>query len=182
MRICLQDLPAEGVEFDCCWKPGDAPELETSLNREDIQLVEPVTLQGRMQSVSSGVLLNGWLTGRVTMPCSRCLEPAQVPLQRQFWLTLVPASNDVSEALPEQELAADDLLLETVAFDQPLEWDWILREQLLMALPPKPLCREECAGLCSECGANRNETACQCAETKINPQFAALKDFKVAKD
>jgi uncharacterized protein len=55
-----------------------------------------------------------------------------------------------------------------------------LRDELLLALPPSPLCREECAGLCPVCGGNRNATPCECAERERirSGKFAALAKLK----
>jgi uncharacterized protein len=50
----------------------------------------------------------------------------------------------------------------------------VCREWISLALPVKPLCREDCAGLCPRCGADRNETACGCTETVRSSPFAAL--------
>jgi uncharacterized protein len=54
----------------------------------------------------------------------------------------------------------------------------MLREQFYLALPMKPLCRDECRGLCPSCGTNRNTGACTCAPVWEDPRLAPLKELK----
>jgi len=66
-----------------------------------------------------------------------------------------------------------------VLYDEPvLPFDDIVREQVLMAIPMKPLCREECRGLCPECGADWNAGDCACEKTKVDPRLEVLKGLK----
>ena len=53
-----------------------------------------------------------------------------------------------------------------------------MREQFYLALPMKPLCRDDCRGLCSMCGANLNRSTCDCKHDFADPRFAALKEFR----
>jgi uncharacterized protein len=54
----------------------------------------------------------------------------------------------------------------------------VLREQVLLALPLKAICREECRGLCPHCGQNLNQEQCTCAESSEDPRWSALKDIR----
>jgi len=80
----------------------------------------------------------------------------------------------VFELVDEQEVADEDL---GVSFykDETLDLADLMREQFYLALPMKPLCREDCRGLCSVCGGNRNVTACACPEPATASRWAALK-------
>jgi uncharacterized protein len=54
----------------------------------------------------------------------------------------------------------------------------VLREQILLALPAKILCKEDCKGLCPECGRNRNTDPCDCAATSVDPRWASLQTIR----
>jgi len=116
----------------------------------------------------------GTLSGAMTAHCARCLEEFTLAVQRPFRFVLVPHR----EHKDETELEEEDLDL---SFYQGEEVDLspLVREQILLALPTRPLCRDNCLGLCPLCGANRNQTSCGCSTTKRDPRLAPLWDLKV---
>src|SRR5919112_562701 len=75
------------------------------------------------------------------------------------------------------ELQAEDLILSAYEGDA-VDLDEIVREQTLLALPSRHLCREDCKGLCQKCGANLNENQCSCEQGETDPRWAALADLK----
>ena len=77
---------------------------------------------------------------------------------------------DLSSA--ELELSQEDLGVLTLENPE-FETRPLLVEQLHLGIPMKPLCKEDCAGICSECGANLNAGACECGQ-QIDPRWAAL--------
>ena len=113
-------------------------------------------------------------TARTTleMACGRCLEAIQVPVDAKFDLRYVPETQNAGEV--EQEIGEEDL---ATAYHREGLVDVIelLREQFQLALPMKPLCSEDCKGLCVECGANLNRTTCGCQPRWEDPRLAALK-------
>ena len=104
--------------------------------------------------------------------CARCLDPVSQPIEATFDLIFRPAGADLDNtdraiSTSETEIGyyeGDGLLLEDV-----------LREQILLALPAKNLCREDCKGLCPECGRNRNTDPCDCVATSTDPRWEQLK-------
>ena len=116
------------------------------------------------------------LAGRVQtsleLPCSRCLEAFTWPVDAAFDLRYLPQSEN-SSGEEEAEIEEDDL---STAFYQNDEIDLgqLMREQFLLSLPMKPLCSDDCKGLCPACGANLNRTTCDCKRTWDDPRFAAL--------
>ncbi len=109
------------------------------------------------------------------MPCSRCLEPFETPVDAPFDLRYQPHAENTGEG--EREIAEDDL---TTAFYEHDEIDLgqLMREQFYLSLPMKPLCREECRGLCSVCGTNLNRGACGCTHAWEDPRLAALRELR----
>jgi len=106
------------------------------------------------------------------LTCSRCLEPFQLPVDGAFDLRFLPAS-ELAQG-DEQEVQEEDLDTSYYRDDQ-IDLNELLREQFYLALPMKPLCRDECKGLCPQCGTNWNTGACTCTTEWEDPRLAALK-------
>ena len=108
---------------------------------------------------------------RVEVRCARCLEQVELPLAASFDLLYRPAATlEVAEDIAIGEADAE------VGFfqGQGLQLTDVLREQVLLAVPLRALCREDCKGLCPHCGLNLNTGSCQCAEQKSDPRWNAL--------
>ncbi|MDP9121471.1 MAG: DUF177 domain-containing protein [Acidobacteriota bacterium] len=146
------------------------------LERPELLALGPVEWRGRIEFADPGFLLRARLSYEQTLHCNRCLQPivdragAEVDL-----LVLVERPRGVAG---EQELHADDLGVLTV-FEEVLDTQPLLLEQLQLNIPMKPLCRTDCQGLCPECGADRNTAgACSCAEHATDPRWAALASLR----
>ena len=121
------------------------------------------------------IRLRGRLSAGLELQCARCLEPVKQDVEREFELLYRPLGADVgrdelSVTAAEAEIGyyqGDGILLEDV-----------LREQVLLALPLKVTCREDCKGLCPHCGKNLNEEQCSCNVPMEDPRWAALKDVR----
>jgi uncharacterized protein len=118
--------------------------------------------------------VTGEVRTRLELPCSRCLEPFEVPVDAAFELRYVPQAENSGEG--EREIAEDDLI--TAYYREGmLDISDLLREQFQLALPMKPLCSDACRGLCPECGANLNRTECGCSPAWEDPRLAPLKNL-----
>lgn len=139
------------------------------------RIVEPVKVELEIRKDRTRVRLVGTVQTRLELPCSRCLEPFQVPFDGPVDLRYAPAAEFTAEG--EHEVAEDDLDTSVYREDQ-IDLNEMLREQFYLALPMKPLCREDCLGLCPSCGTNRNTGACACAPVWEDPRLAPLKGLK----
>jgi uncharacterized protein len=108
--------------------------------------------------------------------CARCLDPVHYPIQREFDLLYRPAGSDVTED-KEVELKDTDAAISYYEGGG-VELTDLLREQILLEVPLKTLCKEECRGLCPHCGINLNTGNCECAQATADPRWEALKDLK----
>ena len=103
------------------------------------------------------------------IPCSRCLEPVKVPfsldLARTFDMKL--SQRERAEALEEQPYLQGYML----------DVDQLVCDELLLNLPMKVLCREDCKGICNRCGANLNKTACDCDRSSLDPRMSVIQDI-----
>lgn len=108
--------------------------------------------------------------------CARCLEPVQYPVKRDFDLLYRPAGSDV-DGDKEVELQDRDAAISYYEGDG-VELQDLLREQMLLEVPIKTVCNEQCKGLCPHCGRNLNTGECECAQTTSDPRWDALKGLK----
>lgn len=124
-----------------------------------------------------GCLLRGKLRGKVSVPCDRCAEETEIPIDYSF---------DEFEAYPQDdmEVESDELLEDDrVLFKEKnaliLDLGALLWEEFVLTLPTKPLCRKDCKGICPTCGKNLNEGACTCEKEGNDPRMAILRDLKI---
>lgn len=125
---------------------------------------------------------SGTFKGHLTVACSRCVGPVRIALDEKLLVTFMPASEMPSE---DDEPAGDEGTevaegdLDVFPFDgEKIDLEPLFREQFVLAIPFAPLCREDCAGLCPQCGIDRNTGTCSC-EKPIDPRLAALKGLKL---
>jgi uncharacterized protein len=135
------------------------------------RVVEPVTLNLHVHKDGTRFRLIGTVSTVLELTCSRCLEPFRLPVDSAFDVRYLPQSDDAGE---EREVEDDDL---SDAFyrDEVIDLGQLMEEQFYLALPMKPLCRTDCKGLCSNCGANLNDTTCDCQVRWEDPRLASLK-------
>jgi uncharacterized protein len=178
MFISIRDLEKEKLEFEQEFRP-EAIDFGPDLHQRD-----PLITTGRAElirehrgpkQVVEDVRVVGQLATRMEVACARCLDPVLHSVSRNFDLLYRPLGIDrkgdeVSINQAETEISyyeGDGLLLEDV-----------LREQVLLALPIRTICNEQCKGLCPKCGGNLNSGKCNCAESLEDPRWDALKEWK----
>ena len=171
MRIELDKLGARGGQFAHLYEPE-----ELLLDDEHARLIEPPQVSGRVIRSDHKVRLRGSVTARAEVDCDRCLRAVPVPIETSFDVSYVPATEFTAEA-EAAELQEEDLSL-SVFDGETIDVDELVREQVLLALPARALCREECHGLCPVCGADRNIESCDCEAKEADPRWAALKDLR----
>ncbi len=139
-------------------------------------------LEARIQIHRMGedLYLEGALEGVLELTCGRCLTRYRETVRERYRLVLEPAGSRVP-ADPEGAavLARDGLVL-----SDEFEAGWFrgseidlgsfLQEVIALAFPVQPVCREECRGLCPQCGADRNTESCECSDVRPDSPFAAL--------
>jgi uncharacterized protein len=118
--------------------------------------------------------ITGWLHAIPRVSCSRCLESTPVVVRREF--QLVFQSEDAEARSEEAELDEADLDVDYYP-GEGIDLRPILAEQVLLDLPMKPLCGDDCRGLCAQCGQNRNHEECDC-EPPVDPRLAALGELR----
>lgn len=141
----------------------------------DVSLAQPITGNIHLERHDDNILVRGRLRGELNYTCSRCLDVFAAPLAAEFDL-LLRIGREPVPAL-EHELDPGEMDEDFFQGDE-LDLNGILQEQILLAMPLKPLCREECQGLCRQCGANLNREQCSCTASKLHSSFADLEKLK----
>jgi uncharacterized protein len=143
---------------------------------EDVQqdgdaykIVAPVRVDFDIHKDKARFRLVGTVQTELELACGRCLEPFRIPIDSEFDMRYLPESESSGEG--EREVTEDDQI----------DLNEVLREQFYLALPMKPLCREDCGGLCPQCGTNRNTGTCTCVTDWVDPRLAPLKRLTHAK-
>jgi uncharacterized protein len=114
----------------------------------------------------------------VDLVCGRCLASYSSVIESPFRILFRKESVRQGEVEDETELCDDDLVASTYCGDE-IDLTHEIEEQVAMGIPFKPLCGEECRGLCPSCGTDLNVSGCTCSTEPVNLKFSALKDFKV---
>lgn len=178
MEFKVSELEREPIEFDLELPPGAVD------FGDEAEQAGPLGASGRAEvihehrgpkEIVADIRLKGRFSGKFQVPCARCVEPVEILLAAEFDLIFRPAGadSDMGEhaiSAPETEIGyyqKDSLALEDV-----------LREQVLLALPVRTLCKPDCKGLCPRCGQNRNTQECSCEEGQNDPRWEALSGLR----
>lgn len=125
----------------------------------------------------------GTFKGHLTVACSRCVGPVKLVLDETLRVTFMPPgempAEDEGGAKGEEGPEVREEDLDVFPFDgDKIDLEPLFREQFVLAIPYAPLCKEDCKGLCPQCGIDRNTGTCSC-EKPIDPRLAALKGLKL---
>jgi len=175
-KVHVDEIPAAGLSVRLDLGDRDFADLVAdALDGEEPRRCEAdVDVRKNEQRVH----LDGRLALDLDLPCSRCLEPVTVGQARDIHaVLLLKLADDEGEV----ELA-DDQLDESYLDGDVIDVPELIREQVLLSLPPKPLCSEDCKGLCPGCGADLNHEECSCDGPPLDPRLAPLANLKIEQD
>jgi len=113
------------------------------------------------------------------LACSRCLEPYPFASSSTFHLRFRPRPELPQQEEEELEIAPDELDVEFYT-ERSVSLRELALEQIQLSIPMKPLCDENCLGLCPQCGANRNRESCKCESSIVDERWGALAEIRQA--
>jgi uncharacterized protein len=160
-----------GTRMDVELDNDDALELKD----QEAELAGPVTGHVRLHRTNQGIYADGMVAVPVHLQCTRCLKDftttVTFPLREEFYPTI-----DVNTGLPVTEPHDPDT---EFPIDRHHEIDLreAIRQNLVLDLPIRTLCREDCAGLCPQCGKDLNEGPCDCQTEQPDERFSALRQL-----
>ncbi|MEZ0576984.1 DUF177 domain-containing protein [Halodesulfovibrio aestuarii] len=171
--LAIKDLPPEGKEIII----NDQSIWQGSIDEFALPYTIKEELAARLFLIpqEQGCILHGSMTGAVNLPCNRCTQDATISINQNFDEVFIldeELSSDDTE--PNVRIANESTGIE-------IEVAGVLWEEFVIALPVKPLCKEDCKGLCAECGKDLNTGKCECEDSTLDPRFAVLRNLKVNK-
>lgn len=131
---------------------------------EDIQFVDSIKVEGTITTIGDIINFDGTIQTTLNLACSRCLENFNYPLE-------IEIHEKFSKVLHDED---NDLII--INSDK-IDFFSIIETNIILSLPMKKLCSEECKGLCSVCGTNLNHSTCNCEKNDIDPRLAKLREL-----
>jgi uncharacterized protein len=172
--VSVKELELRKLVFDV-----DFPVGEIDFGVESVAQAEMLHAEGVAELLNNTlgeIRVRGKLNVEMELQCDRCLEPMRYPIEGPFDLFYRPASD--TEDVP-HEKALDAGESEIGFYDgDGMELSEIFREHILLSLPMHAVCREECAGICPQCGLNRNTCACESTQAPADDRWAALRELR----
>jgi len=139
--------------------------FEGDMNASDISSAEPLHVSGKIENLAGYMRLTAKAELNYTAGCARCLKAVRSTLEIDFEKTAAVKGTLENEDNDDYILAEDGV----IDIDEPL------CEELLLSLPFRHLCREDCKGLCPVCGKDRNEGECGCETKTVDPRLEVLR-------
>jgi uncharacterized protein len=136
--------------------------------------MERVDVSCRVRKVRESVFIDGSIDTVIETDCSLCLEKAHIPVHSEFHYVFLPNRGLEQE----KELTAEDMDVEYYQ-EETIDLDPIILEQIVLQIPMRVVCREDCKGLCPRCGVNLNLANCDCSNKIFDERLSVLKNLKI---
>jgi uncharacterized protein len=170
--IRFSEIPAEGLSLEY---RHDRAFLEPL--GEGVRLLDSVPVSLRITPQEGRFFVEGEVHGRVEVECDRCLAPVILTVRAPCAVDLVPL--EARGAAGERNALDRGELDVTFVSGPVLNLDDLVREQLLLQVPMRVLCRDDCRGLCPQCRKNLNDGPCGCEESpSVDPRLEALRNIR----
>jgi uncharacterized protein len=170
--VDLKDLAGDKIALEGTFSPG-----EIEYGNEGIRQTAALDWSATAQRAGPEIRIAGALKTSVETSCGRCLEPARLEISKQFDLFFRQRQELMYDEDEEIELTDEDTRTAFFTGTQLAIAD-VLREQILLSVPMKVLCKPECRGLCPVCGTNWNVNTCNCSGERFSPHLDQLLEIK----
>jgi len=165
MRLIVSDIPEEGLSHD----------FDLSVNIHGGERKEIAHVEIKVSRSGGRIICDGRASMSTLLVCGRCLIEYSFDLNAVFNEIFLPAPGNVEEDEYELSVKAPG---SSYYSNNEIDLKGPIREQLLLALPMKPLCKEDCLGICSKCGKDLNNDLCGCKNGGIDPRWTPLRKLK----
>ena len=172
MIFKIDEIYGEGLDFEVL-----ESKQHFDIDSPDCKLTEDVKVQGKLEKTGQEILCNGLLETGLSVTCSRCLGDFSFTVKSKLQVHFLPPVKDAK--------LANEIELNVLDFEQEfyeegqINLSSPVRDLILLSLPQIRLCKENCAGLCPQCGANLNEKDCGCVKQEsCDPRLAVLQQLK----
>ena len=153
---------SQQIDFDFVFTPSEESLLATVYS--DVDFTEPITVTGYVKNMAGYMVLSANVKVTYHTMCARCAEPVSSILEISF-------EKDIASSGEVSEDNDDYIIIE----DKKLDLLPPVEEEIMLEMPSRTLCKEDCLGLCQKCGKNLNEGDCSCEKKEVDPRLAILK-------
>ena len=178
-QIRADEIPAAGLTFRV--DHGDELFSKTIARALDGERVLRCEVSLDIRKVERRISLEGNLTAKLELDCARCTTAFATRVDRSIHAVMLLDKTTDEATDDDVELAAEQLD-ESYLEGDVIDLHELVREQMLLALPEKPLCSRSCKGLCPICGADLNDEVCECTDTALDRRLAVLADLNLDED
>ena len=165
MLVNIHQITEDGLDFEI-----ERPGFVVEEGKESLPLSQ-VRADFHLEWEDRQIHICGGVSAVMVIHCSRCSKEFSLPVRESFDFRAIPP---LDLKFPEtQELSSDELEI-TFLEGEEIDLEQIMRENIYLSIPLRPLCSESCRGLCPHCGRDLNEGDCGCPEGALDPRFQAL--------
>lgn len=179
MKIRVDEIKDKVIDLSAVDEVAAFPELAALQESGECVFLGPLRVQLNVVREYDHIRAHGRVATTVRLGCSRCLSEYDAEIDAPFTVFYLRAVAGASQD-EEVELTEEDLISATYAGDE-IDFAREISAQVLTEIPFKPLCREDCRGLCPVCGADLNDTECGCKDESSSFTFGGLKNLKIEK-
>ena len=160
MKVLISEIPDEGI---------DVAGEETV---ESDTIISPIKARLKIMKIGSEIIVKGEVAADIKLQCSRCVSD----FNSVFSVPVDVVYHPLDELKGEErhEIPSGELNMDFYSGDE-MDITTLMKEQILLNIPMKPLCKDSCRGICRTCGKNLNEGDCSCPPTETDSRFDILK-------
>ena len=178
MRIRVDEVPEAGRFLHFAWAEAQFQRFLPPGDPLTFRFDRPLNVDLEIHKRPDHVLVQGAIQATFQLDCHRCLESFPWELEQPVEVLLLYQQKPPGQ-VDDEELELTSEEMDQTFFDgEEIDIDVLVAEQVLLALPIKALCSDQCRGICPRCGANLNVEACRCADLQKPSQFAVLQTIR----
>lgn len=178
MKIPVDEIPQSPKEIRFPERIEDLNEIYAKCSVRDFRF--PTFVEVDLVYYRSGreIICHGSFAGAFQGCCSRCLKDYAFTLAKDFEFVLSPHPSKSDRRI--EELSREALGLSYYSTEE-IDLTPLITEQVMLALPTRPLCSGDCRGLCGGCGVDLNAEACVCSASVVDPRMAVFRTLKLGR-
>jgi uncharacterized protein len=169
--IDIEDIGEEGLALDFVKDPSFF-----AIEKKDFKIVKDVVIHCSLSKCDNDIYVTGKVSAGLEFACSRCLEIFTEQIDAEFSTEYLLETERPTEE--EMEIVEGDFGISYYSGEK-IDILPAVMDQILLSVPIKPLCKEECRGLCPQCGQNLNVGKCNCQAEDIDERLTVLKRIKL---
>ena len=182
MKIEIHHIPSQGLDLDFQRPAHHFIGLKELIQSGECEFQTPLSIHLNVLPVRDFFRITGYIETTIRQACVRCLEIFDSPLTSRFILNY---SKQIPKDVHGDDASGIELTAEQIGMiffeGEEIDFKAALQEQIILAIPYKPLCRSDCKGLCAQCGQDLNAGPCQCRHEPKEGPFAILKQLTLPK-